>query len=88
VPAQTSKRHGFVNPAETDGRQVKLMDIPMSEMDGMEATRIIKAEMPQINVIGLSMYEDEHVVIAMRKYRHPTYPILTLPAGSSKSCLN
>jgi len=30
-------------------------------MDGIEATRRIKAEMSEIHVIGLSMHEDEQV---------------------------
>jgi DNA-binding NarL/FixJ family response regulator len=28
-------------------------------MDGIEATRRIKAEMPEVRVVGLSMHEDE-----------------------------
>jgi DNA-binding NarL/FixJ family response regulator len=29
-------------------------------MDGIEATQRIKAELPDVRVIGLSMYEDKH----------------------------
>ncbi|MBA2882164.1 CheY-like chemotaxis protein [Desulfosalsimonas propionicica] len=36
---------------------VILMDISMPEMSGIEATRIIKAEMPHIRIIGLSMFD-------------------------------
>ncbi len=42
-----------------------VMDISMPEMDGIEATRLIKAEMPEIRVIGLSMYEDEQIAQRM-----------------------
>jgi chemotaxis response regulator CheB len=46
---------------------VILMDISMSEMDGIEATKRIKAELPDVRVIGLSMYDDEHTAESMRK---------------------
>ncbi len=36
-----------------------LMDISMPVMDGMEATRRICAELPQVQVIGLSMFTND-----------------------------
>ena len=43
-----------------------VMDAAMPVMDGMEATRRIKAEQPHVRVIGLSMYEDEDIVRGMQ----------------------
>ena len=42
-----------------------IMDVSMPEMDGIEATRLIKAELPEVRVIGLSMYEDEQIAQSM-----------------------
>ena len=53
---EMSRRH---NP------DVVIMDVSMPEMDGVEATRRIKAEMPGVRVIGLSMYDDETIIESM-----------------------
>jgi CheY-like chemotaxis protein len=46
---------------------VVVMDISMPEMGGIEATRHIKTELPDVRVIGLSMHEDEHIAQVMRE---------------------
>lgn len=38
---------------------VIVMDISMPEMNGIEATRRIKAKLPDVRIIGLSMFNDE-----------------------------
>lgn len=42
-----------------------VMDITMPRMNGIEATRCIRAELPDTQVIGLSMHEDEDMARAM-----------------------
>jgi PAS domain S-box-containing protein len=45
---------------------VILMDIGMPRVSGIEATRVIHQEAPQIRIIGLSMYEDHERILVMR----------------------
>lgn len=46
---------------------VVLMDINMPEMDGYETTLWLKKNHPQVKVLALSMYDDEHSIIRMIK---------------------
>ncbi len=44
---------------------VVIMDTIMPEMNGIEATRTIKTELPDIKVIGMSVHSDKRYVKAM-----------------------
>jgi len=44
-----------------------LMDLSMPELDGFETTLWLKQNHPSINVIALSMYDDENSIIRMIK---------------------
>jgi PAS domain S-box-containing protein len=46
---------------------VVIMDVSMPHMDGIEATRLIKNALPNVRVIGLSMFEEGEQAEAIRR---------------------
>ncbi|MFO8091283.1 MAG: response regulator transcription factor [Desulfatiglandaceae bacterium] len=57
--------------------EVILMDVRMPNMDGLTATRLIKAEMPDTRVVMLSMSEDDQDLFEAIKYGACGYLIKT-----------
>ncbi len=56
-----------VKLTETLKPDVVLMDVEMPDMNGIEATRLIKEKMPQTAVLALTMYEDDQYFFEMLK---------------------
>lgn len=44
---------------------VILMDISMPDLNGMATTRLVKQELPDTHIIGLSVYSDRQFVVGM-----------------------
>lgn len=65
---ECSNGRQFIDKLKKDNLpELVLMDINMPEMDGYETMLWLKRNFPLINVIALSMYDDENAIIRMIK---------------------
>lgn len=55
----------LIKLVEEKAPQIVITDVQMPEMDGIEATRILKKNFPEVAVIALSMFGNESVIIDM-----------------------
>ncbi len=67
VIAQAENGVEAVEKAEAFMPDIIIMDINMPQLNGIEATRVIKKKFPQINVIGLSVQDENDVADSMKK---------------------
>lgn len=67
VVEEASDGKEAIDLARTTSPHIIIMDVNMPVMDGIEATRKIKVEMPNVHVIGLSLHESPSVNKDMRR---------------------
>jgi DNA-binding NarL/FixJ family response regulator len=67
VVGQASEGHKAVELARELTPNVVVMDISMPDLNGIEATRLIRREAPETKVIGLSMHSAKRFVTEMFK---------------------
>jgi CheY-like chemotaxis protein len=65
VVGQASDGQDAVKLAGTLSPDVILMDLSMPRMNGIDATRVIHEQYPDIRIIGLSLYQEEERAQAM-----------------------
>ncbi len=65
VVAEAEDGHAAVALTRKLQPDVVVMDVAMHDLNGIEATRQIKAEMPDVKIIALSMHADKRFVAGM-----------------------
>ena len=65
VVAEAEDGHTAVALAREQRPDVVVMDIAMPDLNGIEATRQIKADLPEAKIIALSMHADKRFVAGM-----------------------
>ncbi|UCF89756.1 MAG: response regulator transcription factor [Desulfobacterales bacterium] len=65
VIAVAENGYGAVRLARDLKPDVVVMDIHMPELNGIDATYQIVAELPNVRVIGLSVHSERHYVVAI-----------------------
>lgn len=73
VVAEASNGRDAIHQLDGVEIHVVIMDISMPEMDGLEATRWISRERPDVRVIGLSMHEMNEMAQSMIEAGAYTY---------------
>lgn len=66
IVAEASDGQEAVELVRETSPHVVLMDVNMPVMDGIEATKRIKAELPDIRIVGLSLHDSPEVIQDMR----------------------
>ncbi len=67
---------------------VILMDITMPEMGGLEATRLIKAELPEIRIVIVTVSDDDEHLFEAIKNGADGYLLKDMPAGELERTLH
>ncbi len=65
IVAEASSGAEAIELAQTHSLDVVLMDVTMPDMNGMEATRQLKARCPSVGVLALTIHEEEDYFFQM-----------------------
>jgi PAS domain S-box-containing protein len=81
VVGQAADGHEAVRLARALRPDVVLMDVSMPGLDGVAATRAIHEDLPDVRVVGLSMFEEADEAEAMREAGAVDYVTKSAPAS-------
>ena len=65
---------------------VVITDIKMPRMDGVEATKKLTEEMPEVGIIALSMFDEENLIVEMLEAGARGYLLKKRSQGRDHGC--
>lgn len=68
--------------------EVILLDLKMPEMDGVEALKILKEQYPDLKIIVLTMFEEEHFILHMMESGANAYLLKNAEAQEIKMAIH
>lgn len=84
VISEAEDAENAIDDVEQTTPDVVVMDINLPGMNGIEATKIIKGEHPDISIIGLSFHDDDEV--SQKMYKAGASAYLTKTDASEELC--
>lgn len=66
VVGQASDGEQAVSQARELQPDVVVLDVNMPRLNGIDVARILRKDLPQVHIIGLSMHDDPHISASMR----------------------
>ncbi len=82
IVGEASDGQSAVTLVREPSPDVVLMDVNMQNMDGIQAAKLIHAEMPEVRIIGLSMFEQGEKAAAMREAGAVAYLVKSGPSDA------
>jgi DNA-binding NarL/FixJ family response regulator len=68
--------------------EVILLDLKMPEMDGMETLKVLKEKYPDLKIIVLTMFEEEHFILHMMESGANAYLLKNAEAQEIKMAIH
>ncbi len=81
VVGEASNGREALELCRTLGPDIVLMDVSMPEMDGLQATRAIKREHPEIAILMVTMYDNPDYLLEALEAGAAGYVLKDAPAG-------
>lgn len=80
VVAEAGTGREAVSAVEQFQPDIAILDVAMPDMNGIEATKVIKQDHPEVNILVLTAYDDDEYVFAFMEAGAAGYLLKDVPA--------